>query len=71
MPKYYFAVAEMTEEEDGTLSDAYSEVDFPYDVKDQIVIDFLVRQMPSLAGKLRPLTREEYLEHTEEEDENI
>lgn len=67
MPKYYFAVAEMTEEEDGTLSDAYSEVDFPYDVKDQIVMDFLVRQMPSLDGKLRPITREEYLEHTEEE----
>lgn len=45
MPKYYFAIAQMTEEEDGTLSDAYSEVDFPYDVKDQIVMDFLVRQI--------------------------
>ena len=68
MPKYYFAVAEMTEEEDGTLSDAYSEVDFPCDVKDQIVMDFLVMQMPSLAGKLRPITREEYMEHMEEEE---
>lgn len=67
MLKYYFAVTEMAEDENGNLCDAYSEVDFPYDVKDQIVMDFLVRQMPSLAGKLRPITREEYEFHTEEE----
>lgn len=68
MPKYYFAVAEMAEDENGNLCDAYSEVSFPYDDgNEQIVMDFLVSQMPSLKGKLRPITREEYLEHTEEE----
>lgn len=71
MPKYYFAISEMVEEEDGTLSDAYSEVDFPYDVKDDIVIDFLARQMPSLAGKLRPITKEEYEANTEEEVDDV
>lgn len=71
MPKYYFSIAEMGEEEDGTICDVHFEVDTPYDVEDQLLMDFLVQQMPLLEGKLRPITREEYIEHTEEDINDV
>lgn len=71
MPKYYFAIADMAEDENCVLCDAYMEVDFPYEVDDSVVAKFAVEQMPSLAGRLRAVSEAEYLYHTEEDaDEN-
>ena len=60
MPEYYFAVYEMAEDEDGSLCDAYMKIDFPIETTPDVVMEYAASVMPSLKGKMRPVSREEY-----------
>lgn len=66
MPNYYFAVSEMAEDENGNLCDAYMKVKFPCEASVNDVMAYAVYCMPSLEGKLRPVSHDEYEEVTED-----
>ena len=68
MPKYYFAIADMAVDENGVGCDAYAMLDFPYEADDSLAAEFVIAQMPSLAGRLRAVSEAEYLEHTDGDD---
>lgn len=68
MYEYYFALSGMGEDEEGKPCDAFMKVAFPFSFPDEAVKEYIILKMPSLTGKIRPITREEYDEV--EEDSN-
>ena len=69
MHEYYFAISEMGEDGEGKPCDAFMKVGFPFDVPVEAVTEYVICTMPSLAGKIRPITREEYDEVEEDSDD--
>lgn len=61
MSKYYFAVKDGAyNPETGTHDEAGMSVEVTGDL-DEDIISFVVRHYPEYAGRLRPLTEEEYM----------
>lgn len=66
---YYFAIADMSVSDDGTLDDAYCEIKFPFPADCEEVRRFVSEKTGLAKERIRPITAQEYFENTDDEDE--
>ena len=67
--EYYFAVDDLGVDENGSSCETYAKLAFDIEVDEEAAVAFVEHQFPSLTGKLRALSRDEYIELAGDDDD--
>jgi hypothetical protein len=68
MFEHYFAIAGLGVDEDGNHCDAYVKMAVDYEVPEVFAVSLLEKQFPDFKGRIRSMSRDEYIELAGEDE---
>lgn len=69
--EWYFAVADLGVDEEGNSCEAYVKMKLDCEVDELFAVAFMEKQFPGLKGRVRIMSRDEYIELAgDDDDEN-
>lgn len=66
---YYFTIADMAQDEDGTSCEAYCKIDFPVCADSEKVIAYMSEKTGIAKDRWRSITPQEYFENADDEED--
>ena len=72
MFEHYFAIFGLGVDEDGNPCEAYVKMTVDCEIPETVAVSFVEKQFPDFKGRIRIMSRDEYIELAgEDEDENV
>ena len=68
MYEHYFAIFGLGVDEDGNPCDAYVKMTVDCEMSETVAVSFVEEQFPDFKGKIRTMSRDEYIELAGEDD---